>query len=104
MIINFNELDNFIRDYLLLKIKQHKWTIVYKKYPYMIRIKKQFKYSVVVMNIHWNAKGIISNISTHMNHPTKGKGQLYRKIKDLKEVEEYLINPRKHTNKGYGRN
>ena len=82
--------------------QKYGWTFVMEEYPYMIRLTKKFKYSLVKMNIYWNGSGIIKNVCTHMKHPKKGKGQLYRKT-NLNELEVYFNNPRHHTKKGYGR-
>jgi hypothetical protein len=40
-------------------------------------------------------------VATALNHPKKGKTQLYRKNITYKQLEELFINPRQHTGKGY---
>lgn len=40
-------------------------------------------------------------ISTSMNHPKKGKTQLFRKNVTVSELDEIFAYPRKHTGKGY---
>lgn len=40
-------------------------------------------------------------VSTSMNHPTKGKTQLFRKKVDMKILKKIFQNPREHTGKGY---
>jgi hypothetical protein len=40
-------------------------------------------------------------VATAINHPKKGKTQLYRKHCDMKTLESILRNPRRHTNLGY---
>ncbi len=68
------------KDELLKVIKDHEWKVFIKRYPYMIRLRKEFEYSEVKMNIYWNGKGKFTKISTHLNHPKKGKGQMFRKL------------------------
>lgn len=46
-------------------------------------------------------KGSAFTVGTYMNHPKKGKTQLFRRNCSEKEVLELLKNPRKHTGKGY---
>jgi len=82
--------------------QKHGWKFVMKEYPYMVRLTKKFNYSLVKMNIYWNASGVVKNVCTHMSHPKKGKGQVYRKVR-LSELGLYFKNPRHHSNKGYGR-
>lgn len=53
------------------------------------------------VNIWRNAKNKFFTVGTALNHPTKGKTQLFRKFCDKKEVEKILNNPRIHTGKGY---
>lgn len=40
-------------------------------------------------------------VATAMNHPTKGKTQLYRKDLSYHQLEKVFGNPRVHTKKGY---
>lgn len=40
-------------------------------------------------------------VVTAINHPTKGKNQLYRKNLSYKQVLKVLSNPRQHTGEGY---
>jgi len=101
--ILFKDIDKVIRHEILSMIKTHGWKLVLKEYPYMIRVRKGFEYSLVTMNIYWNGKGQVKKISTHLDHPKKGKRQMYRTLEKLSELEQYLINPRKHTNKGYSK-
>lgn len=44
------------------------------------------------------------SVTTYMNHPKKGKGQLYRKNVNLPELIKIFKNPRQHTGKGYYEN
>lgn len=99
--MKFIDLNKSTQESILSFIKQHEWKLVLKEFPYMIRIRKGFDYSLVTMNIYWNGKGQVSKIATHMDHPKKGKRQMYRTIKNISDLEQYLINPRKHTKVGY---
>lgn len=40
-------------------------------------------------------------VATALNHPKKGKTQLFRKNLNFVELRELFNNPRKHTGKGY---
>jgi hypothetical protein len=40
-------------------------------------------------------------VGTCINHPTKGKTQLFRKHQTIASIKEILKNPRIHTNEGY---
>lgn len=40
-------------------------------------------------------------VSTSINHPKKGKTQLFRKLVDFDELNIIFQNPRVHTDKGY---
>lgn len=40
-------------------------------------------------------------VGTCLNHPKKGKTQLFRKNVDKQTLEQIFENPRKHTGKGY---
>lgn len=53
------------------------------------------------VNVWSNNKNKYFTVGTALNHPTKGKTQLFRKFCDKKEVEAILNNPRLHTGKGY---
>ncbi|MCP4054517.1 MAG: hypothetical protein GY739_15950, partial [Mesoflavibacter sp.] len=78
--MKFTELNKSVADEVLKLIKKHGWKLVLKEYPYMIRVRKGFKYSLVTMNIYWNGKGDIKKIATHLDHPKKGKRQMYRTL------------------------
>lgn len=43
-------------------------------------------------------------VATCLNHPRKGKTQLFRKNVTVAQLEELLEYPRKHTGKGYYKN
>ena len=40
-------------------------------------------------------------VTSYMNHPKKGRGQLYRKNINYNLLEKIFRNPRQHTGKGY---
>lgn len=40
-------------------------------------------------------------VSTALNHPTKGKNQMYRRNITQRQLTEIFRNPRVHTGKGY---
>ena len=42
-------------------------------------------------------------VQTVLNHPTKGKNQLDRSVKNMENLISILDNPRVHTDKGYRR-
>ncbi len=41
------------------------------------------------------------SVTTYINHPKKGKGQLYRKNIKYDLLDKIFKNPRQHTGKGY---
>lgn len=49
------------------------------------------------LNLYWTTM----TVGTAINHPTKGKTQLYRRHISLKELEKLFRNAREHTGKGY---
>lgn len=77
------------------------------------RIAKQFKY----IQIDYQEKqGMVSytsgacriniymskmTVATCLDHPKKGKTQLFRRNVNFAELEKIFANPRVHTNKGY---
>ena len=101
--MKFVDIEQEEKNKLLKLVRKHDWTIIMKEYPYMIRLKKEFDYSMVFMNIFWNKKGVFTKVATYMNHPKKGKTQLFRPIKNVTELETYLSNPRAHTKVGYSK-
>lgn len=73
----------------------------------MVRFMRAENGDVQKVNVYYGGKGGRSDLytlATALNHPTKGKTQLFRKFIDTKELEEVLKNPRIHTQKGYYRN
>lgn len=46
----------------------------------------------------WLRRG---TVGTALNHPKRGKTQLFRKNCDIDYVRTIMINPRQHTGKGY---
>lgn len=53
------------------------------------------------VNVWRNDKNSRFTVGTALEHPTKGKTQLFRKGLTEKEVMELLKHPRRHTGKGY---
>ena len=60
-----------------------------------------FKRDEVRMNIYYGK--FYATVATAMNHPTKGKTQLYRRGCDEPILQKLFAKPRAHTNKGYYR-
>ena len=56
-----------------------------------------FKRCGVRLNYYYST----GTVATAMNHPTKGRTQLYRKNLDYDEIVQIINNPRKHTGEGY---
>lgn len=56
-----------------------------------------FKKADVRVNIYWTKM----TVATCVNHPTKGKTQLFRRNVTEKQLERIFKNPRVHTGKGY---
>lgn len=56
-----------------------------------------FKKNGCRINIYYS-KG---TISTALEHPKKGKTQLFRKYVDIELLEKIFDNPRVHTDRGY---
>lgn len=55
------------------------------------------------VNVWSNDKTDLFTVGTALDHPTKGKTQLFRKGLTESQVFALLRNPRKHTGKGYYR-
>lgn len=59
----------------------------------------------VRMNIYYTAASSIDNfnltVATCLDHPKKGKTQLFRKKVSESQLNALFLNPRKHTKKGY---
>ena len=73
----------------------------------MISFEKTFEYSdkPVRMNIYFKGSSTALNynltIGTYMNHPKKGKTQMFRRQVGRKTLIKLLKNPRQHTGRGY---
>lgn len=73
----------------------------------MVRFMKAASGDVQKVNIYYGGKGGKRNlytVATALNHPTRGKTQLFRKHITEQELEQILRNPRQHTDKGYYQN
>ena len=73
----------------------------------MISFEKEFEYSSkpVRMNVYYkkdsSQRNLNLTIATAMDHPKKGKTQLYRKNINNSQFIKLLKNPRQHTGRGY---
>lgn len=65
----------------------------YQENIYMVIYRKQ----KIKINIYLTTM----TVTTYLNHPKRGKGQLYRKHVDFELLRSIFDNPRKHTGKGY---
>lgn len=72
----------------------HGWDqLDYQENIYMV----SFRRNGVRLNIYLTTL----TISASMDHPSKGKTQLFRKRLSNKEIGGVFVNPRIHTGKGY---
>ena len=72
----------------------------------MVRFIRTDNGDVQKINIYYGGKKgrrYYYTVATALNHPTKGKTQLFRKSIDEKELTKILSNPRVHTGTGYYR-
>mmetsp|Transcript_56847 Transcript_56847/g.61624 ORF Transcript_56847/g.61624 Transcript_56847/m.61624 type:complete len:637 (+) Transcript_56847:118-2028(+) len=55
---------------------------------------------LIKIHVYYTTRGIMTQLG---DHPTQGPNQLWRSnaYKDIKDLKDYFINPRKHTGKGY---
>ena len=67
--------------------------IAFQENIYMV----SFKRGDVRINIYLSKM----TVATCLNHPKKGKTQLFRKNVSLSDMARIVNNPRVHTNKGY---
>lgn len=83
----------------------HSWTLLdIQANIKMVRFMRAGDGGVTKINIYYGGKGGRSNlftVATALNHPIKGKTQLFRKHITTQELEAILKNPRMHTDKGY---
>ncbi len=56
-----------------------------------------FKKDTTRVNVYYSTM----TVGTCLNHPKKGKTQLYRRNVDEAELRKIMVNPRVHLNKGY---
>lgn len=87
---------------------QHGWQLLdIQENIKMVRFMKAGNGDVTKINIYYGGKGgkrDLYTVATALNHPHKGKTQLFRKHITKRELEELLKNPRAHTRKGYYQN
>lgn len=67
--------------------------IDHQKNIYMLSFKK----GDCRINVYYS-KG---TVSTSLNHPTKGKTQLFRRNQSFRQMDKLFRNPRRHTGVGY---
>ena len=84
------------------------WTLICEQpKTSMISFEKEFEYSSkpVRMNVYYTKdstmKWLNLTIATAMDHPKKGKTQMYRRKINNTEFIKLLKNPRHHTGRGY---
>lgn len=82
------------QDRIIDLANKHGWVFICKQSENCMI---SFMRSSVRINI-WPSKG---TVATAMDHPRKGKTQLYRRGLNINQIEEILINPRQHTGRGY---
>jgi hypothetical protein len=74
--------------------RKHGWTFV----TFQVNIGMlSYKKGDVRINIYTTKM----TVATCLNHPKKGKTQMFRKKVTLTELQDIFKNPRVHTNKGY---
>ena len=71
----------------------NEWSYVFKR--------TTEKQGAVTMNVHWNRKNNFFTITSALDHPKQGKTTMTRRFVGLRNAIDLLINPRKHTGKGY---
>ncbi len=54
-------------------------------------------------NVQVNVYHTTMTVGTALEHPTKGKTQLFRQNVSMPEMTKIFMNPRQHTGKGYYR-
>lgn len=86
------------RDWKLIKVNT---------FTNLISFEKEFEYSSkpVRLDVYWkkdSSQNFLNlTIATAMNHPTKGKTQLFRKGVNNSGFIKLLKDPRQHTGRGY---
>lgn len=78
--------------------EHHGWKFgEYQDNIYMASFWKKFKGKLVRLNIYLTTM----TVATALDHPKKGKTQLYRHKVDWKLLNKIFSNPRAHTRAGY---
>lgn len=84
---------------------RHGWQILdIQENIKMVRYMRARQGDVQKVNIYHGGKGgrrDLFTVATAINHPVKGKTQLFRKYVSEQELDAVLKNPRAHTDKGY---
>lgn len=82
--------------------KRYEWQLIdIQANIKMLRFMRAYKGSIVKVNVYYGKKNGTYTVATALQHPTKGKTQLFRKGITTQELEAVLKNPRTHTDKGY---
>jgi len=80
--------------------KEFDWDLIKgSEGPHCISFSKVINSYPARINVWFGRKG--RTIGTYINHPKKGKTQLFRKNPSDSEFKAIFKNPRQHTNKGY---
>jgi len=90
--------------------KNRDWIFLcHQEKNHMISFEKEFDYSSkpVRINVYYkkdsSKRNLNLTIATAMDHPKKGKTQLYRRGVNNSKFIKLLKNPRQHTGRGYYR-
>ena len=93
----FCEFDAELKEVRTLSEK-YQWTeIDHQENICMVSFQKQVDGELVRMNIYYSKM----TVATCMDHPKRGKTQLFRKGVSIDLLEGLFYNPRMHTKKGY---
>ncbi len=88
------QLAELTRDEILALGKQNGWLV--HEWQENIRMLSLFK-----GNVRINIYVTKMTVATCLNHPKKGKTQMFRKNVSLELLDKIFKNPRVHTKKGY---
>lgn len=79
--------------------EKHGWSLIdWQESIYMVSFGKTFGGSAARINVYLTKM----TVATSIDHPKKGKTQLFRRhVVTEDELKDLFANPRKHTGKGY---
>ena len=78
--------------------EKHRWQLIdHQENIKMLSFYKLLGGSPARLNVYYSKM----TVGTVINHPIKGKTQLFRKHVTMVELEKIFIHPRLHTQKGY---